>query len=227
MQLKKVLCFCQKKRRTNNEYSRQNKIFEKTDKSSVLGKTANQAIEGIGQSAVFGVAGQANKALGNTIMFSQGFGSGLEEAYSQENVEDWQALLKATGSGTVSLVAENVFDLVGEGSKISKTMKENFLKSFDDGIARGIAKTGLSAVGEGSEEILESVLNVVANKTINAITDLVGHGAKFDENLNITLNSEDSDNLYLDVVLGEIPQNTEIIVTSSYFNYNYSAYKDI
>lgn len=50
---------------------------------------------------------------------------------------------------------------------------------------------------------------------------------KFDENLNLTLNSEDSDSLYLDVVLGEIPQNTEIIVTSSYFNYNYSAYKDM
>lgn len=50
---------------------------------------------------------------------------------------------------------------------------------------------------------------------------------KFDENLNLTLNSEDSDSLYLDIVLGEIPQNTEIIVTSSYFNYNYSAYKDM
>ena len=162
-----------------------NKIFETFEKSSVLGKTANQAIEGIGQSAVFGTAGQASKALGNTLMFGQGFGSGLQEAYSQENVEDWQALLKATGGGAITLASEKAFDLVGEGSKISKKFKEKFLKEYTDGVSKGLAKSGLSAVGEGSEEVLESVLGTLNNKLINAITDMVGSGTKFDDDFNI------------------------------------------
>ena len=160
-----------------------NKIFGVTDKSSLLGKTGNQVAEGVGQSVTFGATG---KVAGGALTFGQGFGSGLQESYSKKDVKDWQAWLKATGSGVVSYLSENIFENMGYGgSGIDNAIKNKVTRAIESGLGKALARTGISALGEGTEEILESLGNTGVNAIMNYITKLVGSGAKFDTEVDI------------------------------------------
>ena len=163
-----------------------NKIFDVTDKSSLLGKTGNQVAEGVGQSLTFGTVGGADKVAGGALTFGQGFGGGLQESYSKKDVEDWQAWLKATGSGIVSYLSENIFENMGYGgSGIDNAIKNKVTRAIESGLGKALARTGISALGEGTEEILESLGNTGVNAIINYITKLVGSGAKFDTEVDV------------------------------------------
>lgn len=163
-----------------------NKIYDIFDKNSLLGKTSNQVAEGVGQSTALGVVGSKSKLAGNLLTFQQGFGTSLHDTYSKKDAEGWQALLRGVGSGAISTLTENIFELQGfGGSGIDDAIKNKVTRQIESGIGKALARTAISAGGEGTEEILESLGNTGLNYIMNRITEQVGHGAKFDENINI------------------------------------------
>ena len=164
-----------------------NLLFDLSDRGSVLGTTANQVAEGYGQSLALGMTGSQSKALGNALTFGQGFGNSLHDSYAQEDVEDWQALLRATGHGFSTYIAENAFENLGYGgSKIDDALQNALTKKFNSGFSKALARTGISATGEALEEIMEPFINSkIVDNLINVITEKVGHGAKFDTDLNV------------------------------------------
>jgi hypothetical protein len=48
----------------------------------------------------------------------------------------------------------------------------------------------------------------------------------FDDNLNLIL-TNDQNGINIDITVGTLPNNTEILVKNTYLNYNYSAYQDL
>lgn len=163
-----------------------NKIYDIFDKNSLLGETSNQVAEGVGQSTALGVVGSKSKLAGNLLTFQQGFGTSLHDTYSKKDAEGWQALLRGVGSGAISTLTENIFELQGfGGSGIDDAIKNKVTRQIESGIGKALARTAISAGGEGTEEILESLGNTGLNYIMNRITEQVGHGAKFDENINI------------------------------------------
>ncbi|MEE3413460.1 MAG: GNAT family N-acetyltransferase, partial [Bacteroidales bacterium] len=102
-------------------------------------------------------------------------------AYSQKDVEDWQALLKGVGGGAISWLTENFNDTMGYGgTKWSRNMKQKVSESVASGIGKALLRHGFSASSEAGEEVAEALLGSGWNWILNKMVDLVGHGAKFD-----------------------------------------------
>ena len=143
------------------------------DKNSILGDTGNKALESIGQSKTIQLAGGLGKRAQDILTYGMGAGEGISEAYEHENTKGWEALLKGHLGGTTSLFSENMFENpISEygGTKLTKGMQKAFGEKFVEGLSRGLAKLGFSAIGEGIEEITEAVLNKkFVNKLINTL----------------------------------------------------------
>lgn len=163
-----------------------NKIFNVFDKNSVLGETANQVAEAYGQSLSLGTVGKANKTAGDLLTFAQGAGSGFQEAYSEEDVKAWQAILKASGGGLISYISENTFDNLGYGgTKLTDSIKNKITKDIETGVGKALARVGFTATGESLEEITEIYGNAFVNRINNALADVLGEGAKYDDSVKI------------------------------------------
>ena len=162
------------------------KVFDIFDKNSALGETSNQVAEGYGQSLTFGTVGQANKIAGDALVATQGFASGLQEAYTEEDVEAWQALMKGTGGAITSYLSENMFDNLGYGgTKVSDAIENKITRGIEKGFGKALARVGYKATGESLEEVSEVIGTAGLNWIINQVTEQVGHGAKFDSSVNV------------------------------------------
>lgn len=157
-------------------------ILDITQKDSILGDTGEQVASSVGQSLTFGSAG---KIGGNLLTFASGASAQLDNSYKQEDVEDWQAILRGVAGGAISTFSENIFDNFGfGGTGLSDTIKSTITSKFESGISKALARTFVSGLGEASEEFMEAFGNWLTDIGVNCLTDAIGHGAKFDENSN-------------------------------------------
>ena len=142
----------------------------KLGKNSVLGDTSEAVLQGVGQSV-------ATAATGLPTMFASSLGNNLQQGYSDENYKNWEVWLDSVGGAAVDTATESLFDTLGiGGSKFSKNMKSKFISQFKSGMGKGLAKAGISAFGEGSEEVLSYIGNWILDNGIGTLEKVLGEG---------------------------------------------------
>ena len=161
-----------------------NKGIENLDATSVSGDTLDGVAEAVGYQLTFQGAGNLLGAAGNinigslkvpTLAVAAGFGEGMGEAYTKEDVEGWQAWLKGTGSGIVSGVTEGLFGMFGVGgSSLDDFLVKSATKKVESALAKAAIKTGIKAGGEATEELLEYTGNYVLDHGIDLLTQVTG-----------------------------------------------------
>lgn len=153
------------------------------DEESALGKSGNAMAESMAFSGTLGVSG---KKVGNALLLATGLGNSLEESYKQEDLEDWQRWLQGAGSAYIGYFTEQIGDAFGFGGNgLTNTVKSAVMSKLQSGTAKFLARLGLNGAFEGTEEVVEPILDASLNWTVNLITDLVGHGGKFDTSIDI------------------------------------------
>ena len=134
-------------------------------------KTATIGTATTGASANLGNIGitLAGKTLNiPTLAVVGGASSGLTEAYGKEDVTDAQAWGKALGSGAIEGITEGLFGVLGVGgSSLDDAIAKGITNKFKSGLAKGLAKTGVSATGEAVEEFL----SYAGNQGLDALID--------------------------------------------------------
>ena len=168
-----------------------NKAESKIDKNSIFGRTSDEVASLIGYTGGLAAGGAALGGAGNipisiagktlnvpTLAAISGAGEGLTESYSKKNVSDAQAWTKALGSGAIEGITEGLFGMFGVGgSEITDQWGKQAASLFKSGIAKTLAKTGVSATGEAVEEFL----SYLGNQGLDKIIDLFSNenSAKF------------------------------------------------
>lgn len=171
------------------------------DQYSVLGRTSDSALQGLGQvggimatgglgsAAGLGAAGVT--ALTTGVMGLSGMGSGMGEAY-QGGATDEEALKYGTAAGAADAVWELVFG--GLGKAVNAVGFSKGLSSLDDIVAKSISKLISSPTGknitealvksgfEGLEELGSGFTQAVAKKLTYMSEEEFGEILK-DENL--------------------------------------------
>ena len=150
---------------------------------SVLGRTSQAILEGVGQAAgivatagVGGAAGLSTKgvtALTSTVTGLSGFGSGMSEAY-QSGATDEEAVTYGMISAASDVLTEMLFGGLGKGAKaigISKGLSsaddmlaKKVSNMFSSQIAKNISEFGVKAGAEGVEEVLAGIMQAVGKK---------------------------------------------------------------
>ena len=173
-----------------------NKAESKIDKNSIFGRTSDEVASLIGYTGGLAAGGAALGGAGNipisiagktlnvpTLAAISGAGEGLTESYSKKNVSDAQAWTKALGSGAIEGITEGLFGMFGVGgSEITDQWGKQAASLFKSGIAKTLAKTGVSATGEAIEEFL----SYLGNQGLDRIIDLFSSedSAKFHDKWN-------------------------------------------
>mgnify|MGYP006967117595 CR=1 FL=1 len=171
------------------------------DKYSVLGRTSDAILQGIGQvggimatggagaAAGFGAAGTT--ALTTGTMFASGFGSSTGEA-----LKDGATTEEAVTYGAIAGAADAITELIfgGLGKAVKATGLSTGLSSADDmlakkvsglftnQIAKNISEFGIKAGAEGLEEVLAGIAQAAGKKATYMSEEEFGEILK-DENL--------------------------------------------
>ena len=161
-----------------------NKAQKKIDKYSIFGDTGDEIASSVGYTAGLAVGSEALGSAANipvgklnmpTLAVVSGTGSGFEEAYKQgaTGVEAWT---KALGSGAIEGVTEGLFGMFGVGgNEITDQWGKQAASHFKSGLAKGLAKTGVSATGEAVEELL----SYMGNQGLDWLIDKASGDPKF------------------------------------------------
>lgn len=154
------------------------------DKDSVFDKTSDNVASGIGQMLSYYVGSKVPVAGSNikvgklnvpTTALLSGTGGGLQEAYQNENVEDWQAWSKALGSGTIEGISEGIFGVLGVGgSELDDYLVKSLTKNIKNTIAKSAIKLGIKSSGEAAEEFISYAGNYLLDRVIDKTTELTG-----------------------------------------------------
>ena len=154
------------------------------DKDSVFDKTSDNVASGIGQMLSYYVGSKvpvvgSNIKVGKlnvpTTALLSGTGGGLQEAYQNENVEDWQAWSKALGSGTIEGISEGIFGVLGVGgSELDDYLVKSLTKNIKNTIAKSAIKLGIKSSGEAAEEFISYAGNYLLDRVIDKTTELTG-----------------------------------------------------
>lgn len=157
---------------------------EALDKDSVFDKTSDNVASGIGQMLSYYVGSKVPVAGSNikvgklnvpTTALLSGTGGGLQEAYQNENVEDWQAWSKALGSGTIEGISEGIFGVLGVGgSELDDYLVKSLTKNIKNTIAKSAIKLGIKSSGEAAEEFISYAGNYLLDRVIDKTTELTG-----------------------------------------------------
>ena len=146
------------------------------DKYSVLGRTSDAILQGVGQvggilatggiGAAAGLGTVGTTALTTGTMFASGMGSGMSEAY-QDNATDEQALTYGAISGAADALSELIFGGLGKGvnalglskglSGADDMLAKQVSKLFTNQIAKNFAEFGIKASAEGVEEVVAGI----------------------------------------------------------------------
>ena len=176
---------------------------EYLDKYSVLGRTSDSIMQGIGQvggimltgglGAGAGLSAAGVTALTSGVMGLSGMGSGMGEAY-QSGANDLQALKHGLNSGAADAVSELIFGGLGKtinalGFSRGLTSADDILakvvgSKFKNQAARNIVEFGIKSGAEGLEEVIAGVAQAYSKYN----TYLKDQGVEFadvlkDENL--------------------------------------------
>lgn len=147
---------------------------EKLNKNSIAGKTTENLFTGVGQ--IGGYAAATELGLGAPVMFASAAGGKAPEVYSKENVTAGQAWSEMVGSGAISMFSERLFGLFGK-SGLDKGIANKLASKLESGIAKSLVRAGVSATGEGAEELIEYTGNQLLDRIIDKASG--GKGAKF------------------------------------------------
>lgn len=159
-------------------------LFEGADvylnKYSVLGKTSESILQGVGQVGALagavalapvtvGTAGAT--ALSTAILGLSSIGSGMSEAY-QGGATDKEATVYGISKGVIDAVTESLFGMVGKVAKVSGLSKgitgldDAFAMKLSSKISNQVAKNwvkfGVKSSAEGVEEFLSGLGGAVA-----------------------------------------------------------------
>lgn len=153
------------------------------DKYSVLGKTSEAILQGVGQvggiiatgglGAAAGLSGAGVSALTTGVMGLSGFGSGTTQAY-QEGATDEEAAMYGLISGASDAITEMIFGGLGKAinavgfskglSSADDMLAKAISKKFSNQIAKNFAEFGIKAGAEGTEEVLAGIAQAVGKK---------------------------------------------------------------
>lgn len=156
---------------------------EAIEDKSVLGRTSQAILEGVGQAAgivatagVGGAAGLGTKgvtALTSAVTGLSSFGSGTSEAY-QSGATDKEAVTYGMISAASDVLTEMLFGGLGKGAKaigISKGLSsaddmlaKKVSSMFSNQITKNLSEFGIKAGAEGIEEVLAGVTQAVGKK---------------------------------------------------------------
>ena len=141
-----------------------------------IGKTSSVGNASLGVSANIGnisvkIAGHTLRLP--TLAFFGGASSKLAEANAKgDSVTELERWGSAFLGGTIEMATEGIFGLFGVGgSDITDNLILKVTRHINSKIGKMIAKTGFSALGEGSEEVLSYIGNYVSD---NFIIDKLG-----------------------------------------------------
>ncbi len=157
---------------------------EALDANSVFDETSDSVANGIGQMLSYYVGSKVPIAGSNikvgklnvpTTALLSGTGGGLQEAYQNENIEDWQAWSKALGSGAVEGISEGIFGVLGVGgSELDDYLVSSLTKNIKNTIAKSAIKLGIKSSGEAAEEFISYAGNYLLDRVIDKATEISG-----------------------------------------------------
>ena len=141
--------------------------------NSYLGDTGRSVAQGIGQSTTLGLLTPIPGAS-TGVLAASALGSGLNEAFSTEGISDAKAWTKAGLSTGLEVAVERLFGLLGYGGTSFEDIIMNSTEKISNGLAKAIVQTGITATGEGVEEML----SYAGNYLIDHGLDLVDENGK-------------------------------------------------
>lgn len=157
------------------------KANEKADKYSISGEKLDRINESIGQIGAYAVTGGVTPALGTASMFGSAAGESLSQAYSKDGVTDKQAWAKAIGSGAIEVATERLFGLFGK-SGLDTAIANKISGRLSNGISKILARQGIQATAEGTEEVISYAANQLLDMGIDKLSGK--DAAKFYEKWN-------------------------------------------
>lgn len=158
------------------------KANKKLDKYSASGEKLDKINESIGQIAGYGAASSIAPILGTSAMFGSAAGENLSEAYSKEGVTDKQAWAKAIGSGAIEVATERLFGLFGKKGGLDTAIANKISGRLSNGISKILARQGIQATAEGTEEVISYAANQLLDMGIDKLSGK--DAAKFYEKWN-------------------------------------------
>lgn len=153
-------------------------LNEKTliDKHNAIGSSGEEVLEGVGQTLGYMALAELNPAVSTGAMFASGAGGSLAESYQKENIKDYQAWMKALGSGAIETLSENLFGFFGK-TGLDEALANKISKNLTSGLAKTLARSGVKASSEAAEEFISYTLGYGLDHLINWASN--GKGADF------------------------------------------------
>lgn len=171
------------------------------DRSSILGRTSDSILQGVGQvggimatgglGAAAGLGAGGVTALTTGVMGLSGMGSGMSEAY-QSGATDGEATLYGAISGTADAISELIFGGLGKAvnavgfsrglSSADDMLAKKVSSMFSNQIMKNFSEFGIKAGAEGLEEVLAGIAQAAGKKATYMSEEEWGKILK-DENL--------------------------------------------
>ena len=153
------------------------------DKYSVLGRTSDSIMQGVGQvggilatghiGAAAGLGSAAVNALTTGVIGLSGMGSGMGEAY-RGGATDGEAALYGAISGTADAITELLFGGLGKAvnamglskglSSADDILAKKVSSMFSNQIMKNFSEYGIKAGAEGLEEVLAGIAQAAGKK---------------------------------------------------------------
>ena len=153
------------------------------DQASVLGRTSEAILEGVGQAGAIYATGGALGGLGlgatgttaatTGFMYLSGVGSGIGEAY-QAGATDEEAQIYGRISGFADAVSELLFGGLGKGvnalgvskglSSADDMLAKTVSNVFKGRLGKNLAEYGIKAGAEGLEEVIAGSMQALGKK---------------------------------------------------------------
>lgn len=153
------------------------------DKYSVLGRTSDAILKGVGQvgtiiatggvGASAGLSSAGATALTTGVMGVSGMGSGMSEAY-QSGATDKEAAIYGAISGASDAITELIFGGLGKGinavglskglSSADDMLAKKVSSMFTNQIMKNVSEYGIKAGAEGLEEVLAGIAQAAGKK---------------------------------------------------------------
>ena len=161
-----------------------NPVDNLVDPYSLSGEKLDSVFSSVGQSYAGGKVGQAflpnagNIPIGKLNMpvtaIATGASSSITEAY-KNGANNKQALVKGITGGLIEGFSEGIFGVFGQGgSELEDMVTRTLTKKIENQVLRKIAKTGVSALGEGLEEQISYTLNWIADNGQDVVFEALG-----------------------------------------------------
>lgn len=171
------------------------------DQYSILGRTSDAVMQGLGQvggiiltggvAGALGAGGAATTAITSGVMGLSSAGSGMSEAY-QSGATDEEAAVYGISSGVIDAGTEMLFGGLGKAvnalglSRGISSLDDAFAKKISSKISNQVAKNfaefGVKASAEGFEEVLAGLGSAITKKLTYMDEKELGELVK-DENL--------------------------------------------